>query len=79
MQIIISYLFRNPSVAKKDLNFLMNKEKIMLPPEMTNNFLDIIEKDTKFFEENHIIDYSLLMGIHYMTSGKKLRGLTLLK
>jgi len=58
---------KNPSVAKKDLNFLMNKEKIMLPLDIAHSFVDIIQKDSKFFEENHIIDYSLLMGIHYLT------------
>jgi len=57
----------DPSVAKKDLNMIMNKEKIMLPPELADSFVDIIEKDSKFFEENGILDYSLLMGIHYLT------------
>ena len=38
--------------------------------EYADSFVDIIEKDSKFFEENHIIDYSLLMGIHYLTQGK---------
>lgn len=50
----------------------MNKEKIMLTPEVAQSFVDIIQKDSRFFEENHIIDYSLLMGIHYLTPGKDL-------
>jgi len=57
----------DPSVAKKDLNMIMNKEKIMLPPDLADSFLDIIDKDSRFFEENGILDYSLLMGIHYLS------------
>ena len=39
----------------------------MLPPELAESFVDIIEKDSRFFEENGILDYSLLMGIHYLS------------
>jgi len=45
----------------------MNKEKIMLPPELADSFLEIIDKDSRLFEENGILDYSLLMGIHYLS------------
>jgi len=46
---------------------IMNKEKIMLPSDLADSFLDIIDKDSRFFEENGILDYSLLMGIHYLS------------
>ncbi len=32
--------------------------------------MKVIKKDCKFFEENAIIDYSLLIGIHYNNRSK---------
>lgn len=63
---IITHISSDPSVAKKDLNIILSKEKILLPPDMANSFVDIVEKDSRFFEENGIIDYSLLMGVHFL-------------
>lgn len=37
---------------------------------MADTFIQTIEKDAQFFHENSIIDYSLLMGIHYLEQGK---------
>jgi len=54
----------DPSIAKKDLNILQEKEKIVLSSDVAEVFTQIVEKDSKFFAENHIIDYSLLLGIH---------------
>jgi len=54
----------DPSIARKDLNILQEKEKIVLSSDVAEVFTGIVEKDSKFFQENHIIDYSLLLGIH---------------
>jgi Phosphatidylinositol-4-phosphate 5-kinase len=56
----------DPSVAKKDLNIIQSKDKIILTPELADAFINILEKDTRFFIDNNIIDYSLLFGIHYI-------------
>jgi len=55
---------RDSSVARKDLNILQDKEKIVLSRDIADIFSSILDKDAKFFEENSIIDYSLLVGIH---------------
>ena len=63
---LFSSLSSDPGVAKKDLNFIENKEKIILPPGIADLTLEVLEKDAKFFEDNGIIDYSLLLGIHHV-------------
>ncbi|KAL4484387.1 hypothetical protein ABPG74_019564 [Tetrahymena malaccensis] len=54
----------DPSVAKKDLNFLNQKIKIQVRPEQYTTFLEVVRKDCHFFEQNEIIDYSMLLGLH---------------
>ncbi|CAD8181185.1 unnamed protein product [Paramecium octaurelia] len=57
----------DPTVARKDLNFLEDKEKNMKLSINKNKsmlFFNQLEKDCKFFEDNDIIDYSLLLGLH---------------
>jgi len=56
-------------VARKDLNIIQDKEKIVLSKELTDVFTNILDKDAKFFQENSIIDYSLLVGIHNLEQG----------
>ncbi|CAK85945.1 unnamed protein product (macronuclear) [Paramecium tetraurelia] len=57
----------DPTVARKDLNFLEDKEKNMrlnINKNKSMLFFNQLEKDCKFFEDNDIIDYSLLLGLH---------------
>ena len=54
----------DPSVARKDLDFNRSGMKIKLGHERSLKFLDILKRDSEFFAENKIIDYSLLLGIH---------------
>ena len=56
-------------MARKDLNIIQDKEKIVLSKELTDVFTNILDKDAKFFQENSIIDYSLLVGIHNLEQG----------
>ncbi|CAD8068511.1 unnamed protein product [Paramecium primaurelia] len=62
------YTFDNdPTVARKDLNFLADIEKnikLNINKNKSMLFFNQLEKDCKFFEENDIIDYSLLLGLH---------------
>ncbi|CAD8183271.1 unnamed protein product [Paramecium pentaurelia] len=57
----------DPTVARKDLNFLEDKEKnikLNINKNKSMLFFNQLEKDCKFFEDNNIIDYSLLLGLH---------------
>ncbi len=46
------------------MNLIKEGEKIILSKSMAESLLDILQKDSRFFAENNIIDYSLLLGIH---------------
>ena len=59
---------RTPGVTLKDLDFLENKTKLLVKFEEYEEFMNIVRSDAKFFEENNIIDYSMLVGIHNNSS-----------
>lgn len=73
---LILKLLRNPSVIKKDQNALKNKFTLKMTPEKTNFLLEQLKSDSKFFEDNQIIDYSLLIGIHHNKNHKKFSTIT---
>lgn len=49
----------------KDLDFLESKMKLQVKYEQYDEFISVVKKDAKFFEDNNIIDYSLLVGVHH--------------
>jgi len=55
----------DPTIALKDLDLMNNKEKFKIEGSIKKRLLDTIQKDAAFFAKNGIIDYSLLIGIHY--------------
>jgi hypothetical protein len=55
----------DPSVVMKDLDFEALKRKIHLGPQRKKVFMDQLEKDAVFLTRHGIMDYSLLLGIHY--------------
>ena len=57
-------LYSDPSIALKDMNAIENKFKLKLTKEHSKLLLEQLKKDCKFFEDNCIIDYSLLIGVH---------------
>lgn len=59
------------SIALKDLDFLEDGAAIELAPEQKEMMIQQIEKDVGFFQGNHIIDYSLLVGVHNITKDSK--------
>ena len=59
-------------MAKKDLNIIERGDKILLNKPYVDIFLSQIQKDSLFFEQNKLIDYSLLVGIHYLNTVEKL-------
>ena len=46
------------------------KEKLHIAKTPADVLLDQLSKDTAFFVQNNIIDYSLLIGIHDLTKKK---------
>lgn len=69
-------LFSDPSIAKKDINALETHFNIEISNEISEKFLRQLESDCHFFEQNNIIDYSLLIGIHKKTVTNKLSAYT---
>ena len=55
----------DPTIALKDLDFIGGKEKLKVGGETKRRLMETIRKDAKFFARCDIIDYSLLIGIHY--------------
>ena len=51
------------TIALKDLDFIEKQERIKVGPVNRDRILDIIKKDSVFFRQNNIIDYSLLVGV----------------
>ena len=68
------FYFSDPTIARKDLNFIEANMKISLSNSDAKEFWEQIESDSKFFEQNNIIDYSLLLGIHYRNKDAKKTG-----
>ena len=65
------YIQRDPSVAKKDLDAIKNKIKLKLNSEQATVFIQQLKQDSEFFKANSIIDYSMLIGIHYKFQSKE--------
>lgn len=54
----------DPTIALKDNDIIDQEEYFVLAPQNVEKLRNSIKKDVMFFKENHIIDYSLLIGIH---------------
>lgn len=59
-------VYWDKSIPLKDLDFLEDDMKILLKTKDKECFLSVLEKDCQFFTENNIIDYSLLIAIHFI-------------
>eukprot|EP00347_Sterkiella_histriomuscorum_P010876 403374581 len=55
----------DPTIALKDLDFTRFNEKFKIEGSIKKRLLETIQKDAQFFARNAIIDYSLLVGVHY--------------
>ncbi|KAI6240084.1 Phosphatidylinositol 5-phosphate 4-kinase type-2 alpha [Aphelenchoides fujianensis] len=53
----------------KDNDFLEDKNKLFIPAEVKNQLMDILKNDTEFLAKLHLMDYSLLVGIHDVDVG----------
>lgn len=55
----------------KDINWVRRQREIQLGPEKASLLSEQLRRDTEFLKRNHIMDYSLLIGIHRMERGNR--------
>ncbi|KAL7799264.1 hypothetical protein V8C37DRAFT_155050 [Trichoderma ceciliae] len=69
----------NPRATLKDLNWLRRKQNLELGIQKKKLFLEQLQRDVALLKRLHIMDYSLLVGIHDLSRGNEenLRGKTL--
>ncbi|RLV89840.1 Phosphatidylinositol 4-phosphate 5-kinase its3 [Spathaspora sp. JA1] len=59
------------SFTLKDMNFIERDEMIKFGPAKRQVFFKQLESDVNFLKKVNVMDYSLLMGIHYVNQGNK--------
>jgi 1-phosphatidylinositol-4-phosphate 5-kinase len=59
----------NPYMVMKDLNWIKMNRRLMLGPEKAKWFLEQMQKDVDLLLRLNVMDYSLLLGIHYLKRG----------
>ncbi|KAK2609614.1 hypothetical protein N8I77_003108 [Diaporthe amygdali] len=62
-------LEKNPRATLKDLNWLRRKRHLELGLEKKRLFMEQLQKDVKLMQKLHIMDYSLLIGVHDTRKG----------
>jgi 1-phosphatidylinositol-4-phosphate 5-kinase len=72
-------LARNPRATLKDLNWIRRNNHLELGPEKKRLFMEQMKRDVNLLQRLHIMDYSLLVGIHDLSKGndENLRDKTL--
>ncbi|VBB28370.1 unnamed protein product [Acanthocheilonema viteae] len=55
----------------KDNDFLEDKYKLILPADAREKLLSMLRDDAEFLARMHLMDYSLLVGIHDMDKGEQ--------
>lgn len=53
----------------KDLNWIQRKRKLKLNPQKATLLMNQLNSDCQFLSKMKIMDYSLLVGIHYISRG----------
>jgi Phosphatidylinositol-4-phosphate 5-kinase len=56
--------------VRKDLDFVDEGRKLKVKPLVKAAIMDQLEKDTNFLAKMHIMDYSLLLGVHLCTQAE---------
>jgi 1-phosphatidylinositol-4-phosphate 5-kinase len=64
-------LEKNPRATLKDLNWLRRDLHLELGPTKKNAFIEQMRKDVKLMQKLHIMDYSMLIGIHDLERGNE--------
>jgi 1-phosphatidylinositol-4-phosphate 5-kinase len=61
----------NPRATLKDLNWLRRNLHLEFGPTKKKAFIEQMQKDVKLLQKLHIMDYSLLVGIHDLERGNE--------
>lgn len=64
-------LEKNPRATLKDLNWLRRDLHLELGPTKKQAFIEQMRKDVKLMQKLHIMDYSMLIGIHDLEKGNE--------
>ncbi|KAH7085646.1 hypothetical protein BKA63DRAFT_22453 [Paraphoma chrysanthemicola] len=64
-------LAANPRATLKDLNWLRRDLHLEFGPTKKKMFIEQMQKDVKLLQRLHIMDYSLLIGIHDLEKGNE--------
>ncbi|KDR79870.1 hypothetical protein GALMADRAFT_222809 [Galerina marginata CBS 339.88] len=62
---------RNPRAVLKDLNWINRGNMLELGPEKRALLTEQLRRDEEFLKSIHVMDYSLLVGIHNMHRGNR--------
>eukprot|EP01125_Pyxidicula_operculata_P006121 TRINITY_DN2130_c1_g1_i1.p1 TRINITY_DN2130_c1_g1~~TRINITY_DN2130_c1_g1_i1.p1 ORF type:complete len:315 (+),score=120.70 TRINITY_DN2130_c1_g1_i1:764-1708(+) len=62
---------RKKGMCLKDVEFLDQNRKIWLTKEVADQLISQARNDTEFLAKHGVIDYSMLVGIHYETDDNK--------
>lgn len=61
----------NPRAVQKDLNWINHGNILEIGPEKRALLTEQIRRDSGLLKKLHVMDYSLLVGIHHMSRGNK--------
>lgn len=64
-------IVENPNIVLKDLDWVRFQRKILLGTDKRTVFVDQLERDVSLLQSLNIMDYSLLLGIHYKARGNR--------
>ncbi|KAF2031883.1 SAICAR synthase-like protein [Setomelanomma holmii] len=64
-------LASNPRATLKDLNWLRRDQHLEFGPTKKKMFIEQMQRDVKLLQRLHIMDYSLLIGIHDLEKGNE--------
>lgn len=64
-------LAKNPRATLKDLNWLRRNQRLELGPGKREAFVEQMKKDVSLLQRLHIMDYSMLVGIHDLEKGNE--------
>lgn len=64
-------LAKNPRATLKDLNWLRRDLHLEFGPTKKSAFIEQMQKDVRLLQRLHIMDYSLLIGVHDLEKGNE--------
>ncbi|KAF2130068.1 SAICAR synthase-like protein [Dothidotthia symphoricarpi CBS 119687] len=64
-------LASNPRATLKDLNWLRRNLQLEFGPTKKSAFIEQMQRDVKLLQRLHIMDYSLLVGVHDLEKGNE--------